>query len=63
MKPSTSVYIVHKQLRRRQPLVHMLACSEYFPVRVVRVLCISQTSFPLSLNCMNVQEKILCMLC
>ena len=38
IKLSTSVYIVHEQLRRYQPLVHMLARSEDLPVRVVRVL-------------------------
>ena len=34
----TSVYIVREQLRRHQPLVHMLARSEYFSIRVVHAL-------------------------
>ena len=38
IKHATSVYIVREQLRRHQPLVHMLARSKYFPIRVVRAL-------------------------
>ena len=38
IKHATSVYIIREELRRHQPLVHTLACSEYFPIRVVRAL-------------------------
>ena len=38
IKPTTSVYIVCEQLIRHQPVVHMLACSEDFRIRVVRAL-------------------------
>ena len=38
IKHTTSVYIVREQLRRHQPLVHMLACSEYFLICVVHML-------------------------
>ena len=38
IKPAMSVYIVRKQLKRHQPLVHTLAHSEDFPVHVVRAL-------------------------
>ena len=38
IKHTTSVYIFREQLRRHQPLVHMLARSEYFSVRVVCAL-------------------------
>ena len=36
-----SVYIVCEQSRGHQPVVHMLACSEYYFVRVRSVCAIS----------------------
>ena len=45
IKHAMSVYIVREQLRHHQPLVHTLACSEYFPIRVVRALFHTQVFF------------------
>ena len=50
IKPTTSVYIVCKQLRR-QPVVHMLACSEYFAVHVVPVLFHTQVFLKFKSSC------------
>ena len=38
IKPATSVYIVREQLIHHQSVVHMLARSKDFPIRVVRAL-------------------------
>ena len=38
IKPAMRFYIIREQLRHHQPLVHTLAHSEHFPVRVVRAV-------------------------
>ena len=51
IKHATSVYIVREQLRRHQPLVHTLARSEYFPIRVVHVLFHTRVLFKFKSSC------------
>ena len=51
IKHATIVHIVREQLRCHQPLVHMLARSEYFPIRVVRALFHMRVFFKLKSSC------------
>ena len=51
VKSATSVYIACKQLIHHQPVVHTLARSEDFPVRVVRVLFHTQVLFKFKSSC------------
>ena len=51
IKPAASVYIVHEHLIHHQPVVHVLACSEDFPIRVVLALFHMQVFFKSKSSC------------
>ena len=51
IKPAMSVYIVREQLIRHQPVVHMLARNEDYPIRVVRALFYTQVFFKFKSSC------------
>ena len=59
-----SVYIVHNQLRRHQPLVDMLARSKYFPICVVHALFHTRVFFKFKMSCTvaTTEQRILRMI-
>ena len=59
IKPAVSIYIVHEQLRRYQPVVHLLACSEDFPICVVHALFHTSVFFKFKSSCTIVTFRYL----